>query len=347
MPAKVFISCGQSSEEEIRTAKELEEWFKGKGYQPYVAKQAQSIYDVNRAIIEELESADYYVFIDFKREQLNSGKYGGSLFTHQELALAYYLGFDNVILLQQEGVVLEGFLKYVLGNSVPFRSHEDAVSRVKEEVPKRWSPDFSRRRLPALGEKPEEPGIYQDHTGIWLRYWRGLHIHNKSKTRSASNVIAVLLDLKVNGKTKEDTDRTALKWAGQRYSAAVIPPGLNYSFDAFAVAARNPSHVYLHSVADLHPRRPIIEEAGEHHLTYLVHAEGFPQLIFTVKLTLTGNWQTIEAEILPPYGEAAPQQPVESVTSDELEVIEVRIPIDLPRESQDSEMSGNSSAEIL
>lgn len=87
MPGKIFISCGQANEKEIKVAKQLAEWLKSENFNPYVAINTQSIQDLNFAIISNLKSADYYIFIDYARERIRediSGKpiFRGSLFTH-------------------------------------------------------------------------------------------------------------------------------------------------------------------------------------------------------------------------------------------------------------------------
>jgi hypothetical protein len=63
MSARVFISCGQATPEERGAATAVEGWFRGEGFEPYVAITTQSLEDVNSGIIEELKRADYYVFV--------------------------------------------------------------------------------------------------------------------------------------------------------------------------------------------------------------------------------------------------------------------------------------------
>jgi|ERR1700719_3796241 hypothetical protein len=89
--AKVFISCGQSTTEERKAARDVKAWFVTKEFLPYVAIEVNNIPDLNRLIIEELKSSDYFVFINFAREVfLSDGKLirRGSLYANQELAIA-------------------------------------------------------------------------------------------------------------------------------------------------------------------------------------------------------------------------------------------------------------------
>jgi hypothetical protein len=95
MPGKMFVSCGQKIEEEIRTAGAIEDWLTDEGFRPYVAIQAQTILDLNGEIIRELKQSDFYLFINFRRESLGDESFRGSLLTNQELAIAYSLGFET------------------------------------------------------------------------------------------------------------------------------------------------------------------------------------------------------------------------------------------------------------
>src|ERR1700681_1582447 len=110
MPAQIFISCGQATPRERDAAARLKKALVEDGYRVYVAIQAQSIEDVNSGIIRQLERSDYYVFIDFGRESLSwlGRESRGSLFTHQELAIAHRTGFEHVLFFQEDGVKLEG-----------------------------------------------------------------------------------------------------------------------------------------------------------------------------------------------------------------------------------------------
>src|SRR5689334_10627574 len=101
MPGRVFISCGQANNSERHVAGNVRQWFESKGFTPYVAINTQSLADVNSGIIDELKRADFYVFIDFRRDELANrpandfGVFRGSLFTNQELAIAYFLQFEH------------------------------------------------------------------------------------------------------------------------------------------------------------------------------------------------------------------------------------------------------------
>jgi len=92
--ARVFISCGQSkgTDEEV-TASAVAGRLEKLGFDPYVAVQEQTLRGLKENIFEQLAKSEYYIFVDFKREELAKTTppvCRGSLFSHQEFALASY-----------------------------------------------------------------------------------------------------------------------------------------------------------------------------------------------------------------------------------------------------------------
>ena len=115
LPARVFISCGQSQgTDEVQVAKDIEAEFRKLGFDPYVAVEEQSLRGIKENIFRQLETSEYFVFIDFKREYVpDKNACRGSLFSHQELALAAYLGLP-IIAFREKGVIPEDGIMGVL-----------------------------------------------------------------------------------------------------------------------------------------------------------------------------------------------------------------------------------------
>jgi hypothetical protein len=92
MHARVFISCGQSrGSDEEKTAHAIAERLIEMGFEPYVAVEEQTVAGLTGNIFERLRKSEYFVFVDFKREPLGStAVHRGSLFSHQELAIAAF-----------------------------------------------------------------------------------------------------------------------------------------------------------------------------------------------------------------------------------------------------------------
>src|SRR4030095_137477 len=155
MPGRMFIRCGQATEGERVVARELSTWFSSQGFRPYVATQIQSIPDLNSGLIGEVKFSDFYFFINFRRERLGSGRskncYRGSLYSNQELAVAYALGFEHMLFLNQRQTERGGMFGTIVSNAPEFERLDEVLPTVKRMVAQaNWNPTFSRQ-LQAVG----------------------------------------------------------------------------------------------------------------------------------------------------------------------------------------------------
>jgi hypothetical protein len=296
MPGRVFISCGQRTPAEREAAKATKRWFKRRGFEPYVAIQAQTLADVNSGIIDQLRRADFFVFVDFRRERIvrshkrkpGPHSYRGSLFTNQELAIAYFLQFDTVIFLQQQGVALDGLMQYMGSNAERFSRPEHVVPIVKR-LARLWSPSYSRHL--ALGNtRLSETLMYGDHTGQRLVRTFYVDVHNHRHDVGALDAVARLQHIvHPDGTIHRDIDTSPLKVTGQPGYKQVIWPQSHVAWDSLSVAMDQPSTVYLNSALDVIPRSPLISSPGKYRLAYEVFAQNFPVLKFTVNVSVSDN----------------------------------------------------------
>lgn len=296
MPGKVFISCGQRPPKETEIATEIAKLLNSKfSLEPYLAFKVQSFDDVME-IAQHLATCDYYLFIDFKRLPEKPDSFIFSLFTHQELALAYQMGFQKIIALQEEGCPLppQGFAKYILSNPEIFSTKEDLLQKIEMLVKERmWSRHYSRHLIVELISLIAYPIFYNDHTGKRDDYIYHCAIANKRNDKAAINTIALLKHIEYPNGEIRTPDSSFLKWAGivGGYSITILPE-TNATFDLLSISKNSPNEVYLHSALDTVPRNPIINRIGDYILKFNVFAEGFPLLEFRIKLFLTGNIQT-------------------------------------------------------
>ncbi len=292
MPGKVFVSCGQRSEEEKGLVSDVKQCLKRLGFEPFVASETQSINDLNSYIIKNLKLADYYVFIDLRREKIGDQGYRGSLFSNQELAIAYVLDFENTFFMQQKGILREGMNQYILGNPQEFETLDEALQLLENRA-KSWSTDYSRHLVADLRRYPK-PIDYSDGTDYHQYVWH-VELRNLRKDFPAFSTVARLDKIETSNGGITSPDLAFLKWAGQAAAVFenVIPPQRAATFDAFAIEASSrygnaPGNVYLHSMADLRPRQPIITKPGNYKLHYQVLAQSFPLLEFCIALDHTG-----------------------------------------------------------
>jgi len=305
MPGKVFISCGQASSEERDAAADLRNWFRDQGFIPYVAIQAQSIQDVNKAIISELKNSDYYIFIDFPREHLQGDPNGarrGSLFTHQEMAIAYILGFERVLFLKHKDVKLEGLLQYTASNAIIFSASEEAIQKTKEAINERgWLPNYTRHLIAANLNWSQELIRYVSHSTGEHLVGRFLYvdIQNHRSDLAAFNTVARLDSIvDVNGNSVAVADRSHLKATGQPGYTQTIWPKSHGAFDLLLARVEQGGAICLNSALDLSPKPSIITVPGRYFLRYEVLSESFPVLTFSIQIDVTGSAQTTQAQLM-------------------------------------------------
>jgi hypothetical protein len=241
MGARVFISCGQQSDDERAVAEALVNWFTSQGYSPYVAVKVHTITDLNAGIIEAIKTSDYYVFINFPREEvIRSGGNirRGSLYSHQELAVAYALGFEHILILNHRNVHDEGVQKFIVSNLPRFDNYKEVLPTIIQAVTEAgWSSNYSRQ-LSLVRVRWGDPMPYGDHTG--MQPLKQLHgdIMNGRLDRAAYNVVAQLssiFDLD-RGSEVALEDRTLLKASGFFGYHQTIWPGDINSFDLLGVS---------------------------------------------------------------------------------------------------------------
>jgi len=309
MGGRVFISCGQATAEEQQAAASVGDWFKRRGFDPYIAIETQGIQDVNSGIIGELKKADYYVFIDFAREPLSGKEVSrGSLFTNQELAIAYVLGFEDVIFLQQEGVELEGLLKYMVANPVKFTGSSELPALLDRLVTdRRWKPTHSRHlvvtNLRWLG--PAEEITYNDGPG---NHWHAkplyVDVENRREDIGAEKMkLRLAFVTSENGERLPSLDRSPLKATGRFGFEHDIWPKSHEAFDLLSIDTRAPHRIYLYSALDVRPRPPLLEQLGIYKLDFEGWALGFPLLRFSVVLKMTDDPRTTTADLDPRHWE--------------------------------------------
>jgi hypothetical protein len=70
MRSRVFLSCGQRPDEKD-VATKIGALLIARGFDVYVAIDAQTILEINRGIIRELKGSDCYLIVNFRRERIS------------------------------------------------------------------------------------------------------------------------------------------------------------------------------------------------------------------------------------------------------------------------------------
>ena len=132
----VFISCGQSSEEERELGRTIASHVSQ--YTPFVgyfAQDQQTLDGLTRDIFNAIHNSAGFIAVMHRRDKLanNQGEFRGSVWVEQEIAIASFLVQSLGLKLPsrayvQKGIRREGVRGYILLNPVEFESSDEVLS---------------------------------------------------------------------------------------------------------------------------------------------------------------------------------------------------------------------------
>ena len=306
MKTKVFLSCGQQhGTEEPKIAdnirKCLEEEF---DFECYIAVAEQSLLGLRENLFRQLDTSEYFLFIDFKRESLNGREnHRGSLFSHQELAIASYLKIETLIFQEAGMKERDGMLGCFQGNALRFENRQTLVQEVRSKVAEKlkkteWSNSWIYCLSLHLSPKLYDGKIYGlsrqgNQAGPWLAHFH-LAVRNNHRRTHAQHCF-VYLDRIQNigtGVTVE-IETTELKWAGSTIPDVIVAAKTSRRFDAFQIYPDSPDMISCKVFSDSTEFIPSIRGLGTYWMTYAVRCANFPTVEKTFEVVNTGNIDTV------------------------------------------------------
>jgi hypothetical protein len=296
--ARVFISCGQwKGTDEVRIAEAIRDALRTLGFNPYIAVLEQTLMGLTHNIYDRLRNSEYFLFVDFKRELLfghgttllgcllKTGDRRGSLFSHQELAIASFLNLD-VLAFQESGVKSDdGIIRFLQTNATSFNDRNTLVDLVVKSVRQRmeegsWDPTWRNELVLEPVQGPPSDAHILSTGGIAGPEARFFHINvrNRHRTKIATNCYAYL---EKADRTKPSPQTFAprtveFKWAGTGIPAVGIAPRSERPFDAFFLLHSDPTAVIFNAHMDSTEFLPRLQGEGEYELAYSVISENFP-----------------------------------------------------------------------
>lgn len=316
MKTRVFLSCGQRPDEK-EVAGKIGKLLEDRGFGVYIAIDVQTILEINTVIIRELKNSDCYLFVNFRRDQIGD-KYRGSLFSNQELAIAYALSFERILVVNQDDILSEGMLKYIGVNTETFANFDACLATVERALDRAaWTSGYSRRlKADRLRFSPE----LIRYGGLVGRFLY-VDILNQRPDIAALEATAKLTSF---GRSDDAMlvcpIRSPLKATGRPGFSHTIFPNSWEAFDLLCVGVYDDptptlyapaasgslvepvmvpdeTGILLNTALDLAqaPRLPIT--SGEWLLRYDFFAIGFPMLSLTIMLRFA-NWNDTEASIV-------------------------------------------------
>jgi hypothetical protein len=299
--AKVFISCGQRKEkEEIQIAQAIKKVLEDDlGFDTYIAVQEQTLRGLKENIFSQLTSSEYFLFVDFPREQFaNSEEHRGSLFSHQEMAIASYLDLP-VIAFQQKGVKqLDGMLSILQVNAIPFEDATKLSDMVREQVQKagwlsNWKNALSIERDP----RQFDDALTSGGKGLLARFFQ-LNVKNLNPYKLALNCTAYIESIRTFPSSHQLPLRTVeLKWGGYILPNATIMRSSFRQLDACFVFHNEPYIIHFSSFSDSSYFMPPIKGPGQFELDFTVVSDNFPAAHATVLATVGNSIEDAKIEI--------------------------------------------------
>ena len=276
--ARLFISCGQNEEsDERKIASAISSRLRELGFDPYVAVADQSPRGVRENIFAQLESSEYFIFIDFKREPLEPGGMArGSLFSNQELAVASFLNIP-ILAFQEDGVIpRDGMIGSLQLNCYRFKDRATLKSVIVDEIVRRKWDARSQNKLALERNEEEDSNITWTQTGRMARFFY-IGVRNRHHRKVARNCSVFLTHaINLNDDKKIVLKPTELKWSGFLSSNAHIPPNCTRQFDAFWFHHDTPTKLEFSALTD-NKDFPARINPGRYKFTYSVVSDNFPQ----------------------------------------------------------------------
>ena len=283
--ARIFISCGQSKKsDEIEVAKAIADRLRGRGFDPYIAVQEQTLQGLKENIFARLRNSEYFVFVDFKRERLGRSQHcRGSLFSHQELAMASLLEID-IAAFQERGVKpLDGLIHLLQVNAMEFTDKNLLPNAVADIIEERgWTPNW-RNELVLEGSPPIDAAEAKCFH---------VRVHNRHRDKLALNCSAYLEKVikRPDSEIALPDETLECKWAAtpSTLPRVSIPATKTRQFDAFQIPYNQPNNGVFPTLTDSPGYFLVIPpEVGEYELSYLVTSDNFPSVRADIRLGLT------------------------------------------------------------
>lgn len=298
--ARVFISCGQAKLREKRIAEEIKSFLENEmNYEvAYVLGSEQSTESIREAICESLKACEYFLFIDFRRELIlkkifKREKYRGSLYSHQEIAIASFLELPIIAFVQKGVLKNDGMVSTMKINPIYFKRPSEIIDRLEKEIKTRqdlnWDPNHRNELSIGISDKTEETYRWTDENGQRHKInllIHGLRVENKSKYAHARGCAAFLSRVEPDKAIAIHPPIYNLKWSESKISTSYIFKESNIILAAVCIDKNNPSRAFLYKVVDLQDILEPIEGPGEFILEYTVVSENFSTVKAEFKLTL-------------------------------------------------------------
>jgi len=288
LKARVFISCGQQPEE-LEIAEIIQKRLEKIDFEVYVAKKEHVLSCLTGNIFDKLENAEYFLFIDFKREKIirttkdneeDNNMFRGSLFTNQELAIATFLKDIVVLGFQEKGVKFkDGIIQFTQINPIEFKDRNQLPDLVIKHVTENnWQNNW-RNEL-KISFKGDFDKIDRVGNAMISSNWYHLRVRNLNTRKTARNCIGYIEKIKhIEGNQSREPMPIELKWKGLKPQSISIAPNTERRIDAFwfdlsegIIYLGINTHLVDNNVIPLQYR---LVHPGTYEIDYVIYSDNF------------------------------------------------------------------------
>lgn len=283
--AKVFVSCGQKvNTDESKIAMNISRMLTRMGFDPYVATDQNSLRSLRENIFSQLRASEYFLFIDFARETLNeSPEHRGSLFSHQELAIASYLELDALAFQQKAVKRLDGMLSALQVNATPFDKPSQVSNLIRRRVQASWNPGWKNTLKISRDPQEFDDAYIPSPNGNVLARFFHLKVENLHFRQPALDCVGYVSSITYSQSNQKIPFRTSeLKWAGYTMPTSAIMPRSHRELDACFVLHKEPEILHFNCFTDSSYFMRPIKGPGDLEVKYTVISRNFPTVESTV-----------------------------------------------------------------
>ena len=289
LKAKVFISCGQKASQELQTGKELVSYFEKNGFEPFFAEEIHSYLGLTQSIYENLRTSEYFVCINFVRED---SEYG-SLFVQQELAIASYQKLP-LVAFHKSGVKLGGVAKYLHVNSIQFNDFHDIVLNL-DKYTKTWDPQSKNQFRLSFGNEHLDVKL-QERSGTMYHFvssnWYHVTVENLSSVFTSKNCYSFIESIYDVTNKKDIFGKNEYKneliWSGTGRINVNIPYKAKKDIDAIYTKKGAKQWLFQEMNTSSSYRYPQLPD-GQYKIVYTIHSDNLPEAKIEVEVLLRND----------------------------------------------------------
>ena len=283
--ARVFISCGQNTQEEKQIGIQLSDDFRDRGFKPYFAEEVHTPEGITNNVFNALKESEYFVCVLTPR----TGSQTGSLFIQQELAIASFLQIPTLLFRFGE-IKLEGVAKYLILNPIPVATVDELLKYTIKQT-ETWD-NRSKNQLFLSFENHHPNVAILNEPNSPLSDWYHITVSNHSSRFNAKDChsyITSIMDVSSGAFIIQHDDyKIELIWAGTGDVTINIPSEGKRDVDAFyTIHGLNEINFHQRISGTVYQYKNL--PFGHYKIVYVVLADNFPSASLEIEIQYGQN----------------------------------------------------------